>query len=120
MHYNLWRVLSGKPAASRLRHQWGLDTGKVRGKKPTSLFASLLPLSASLASNSSGFVALFSNCILSLSAAVFEGKGAVLLPVRMSGIPGHVQTFMEQNISATTTLHTLGCLLVLILIHFTC
>lgn len=89
-------------------------------KKTISLFASQLPLSASLASNSSGLVVLFSNCILSLSAAVFEGKGSLLLPLRMSGTLGHVQTFMEQNISATTTLHTLGCLLVLILILFTC
>lgn len=74
MHYNLWRVFSGEPAASRLRHQRGLDTGKVR-EKTISLFALQLPLSASLASNSSeGLDALFSNCILSLSAAVFEGK----------------------------------------------
>lgn len=110
MHYNLWRVFSGKPAASRLSHQWGLDR-----EKTISLFGSQLPLSAS---NSSGLVALFSNSFCLYQLHFFEGKGSLLLPGWMSG------TLQNLLIDGTKYLchshsHTLGCLLLLTLILFT-
>lgn len=90
MHYNLWRVFSGKPAASRLSHHWGLDRGKVR-EKTISLFALLLPLSAS---NSSGLVALFPNSFCLYQLQFFEGKGSLLLPAWISGTLGHRQNLL--------------------------
>lgn len=79
-----------------LQHpDWGIPGYRRSQRKNISLFALQLPLSASLASNSSeGLVALFSHCILSLSAAVFEGKGSVLLPVQTSGTLGPVQNLL--------------------------